>query len=407
MNTCIGCGSNSLKLVFDLGEHPPANALLENPSIPEKKYPLALYYCPECCLAQLGYIVDPEDLFSHYLWVTSSSSGAVEYSKLFCDRMLSRVKTIRNSYVLELASNDGTFLKPFKEKGWEVLGVDPAENIVEQANNSGIPTRKAFFSESVGREIVAKKGYPTIIFARNVLPHVKNLHDFIQGIVCCCGEDTLLAIEVHYSGKILSELHYDSIYHEHLCYFTLVSLQSLLEQHGLYLYDMDLSPLNGGSVVAYVSKQRRSQSGILKKYLEVERRDGCNSLESWKAFGKNAKEHSEKFAKMVRAEVNQGKKIIGYGASARSSTLLNFSEIDASDISAIADQNKLKQGLYSSGTHIPIISPENALCGGKVDTIIILAWNFKDEIMEILQNQFAFHGDIILPLPHKPVKLTI
>ena len=291
---CRACRSKQVVQFLDLGNQPFANALLEPGFEEEKKYPLSLSYCTDCSLVQLDYTAAPEELFSNYFWVTSTSSTAREYAKQFYEGVKAYIKEDRR-YVLEIASNDGTFLKEFKEHGYEVLGVDPAKNIAKQANEQGIATRVDFFQKTVAEEIVKEKGYPSVIYARNVLPHVADLSGFVEGLACCCGDDNLLVIEVHYSGKILDELHYDSIYHEHLHYFTLTSVINLLKHYGLFVFDVSLSPISGGSVVLYVSRKEIESSGFLKNMLKEEEKLGYNTLERWDTFAKTAEKHRASF----------------------------------------------------------------------------------------------------------------
>lgn len=398
---CRSCGSLNIQQFFDLHEQPFANALLKNISDYEGEYPLSLSYCKDCSLTQLDYTADPKELFSNYFWVTSTSSTAREYSKFFCENALKRFNTEIN-YVLEIASNDGTFLKPFKEKGLDVLGIDPAQNIAKIACEEGINTQVDFFGDEVARKVVRKKGTPAIIYARNVLPHVANLHGFVEGLKICCGDNSLLILEIHYFGKILDELHYDSIYHEHLCYFTLKSVTKLLNQAGLFVYDVEKSPISGGSIVLYIKNTQQAASESLKALKIIEEKNRYNDFEKLQEFAIMSFEHKKLLNEIIDKELEKGKKIVGYGASARSSTMLNFCGIDNRKLIAIADQNALKQGLLTPGTHIPILSPEETL-GKNPDTILLLAWNFKDEILEILRNRFNFKGNIIIPLPNPPI----
>ena len=397
---CRACRSKQVVQFLDLGNQPFANALLEPGFEEEKKYPLSLSYCTDCSLVQLDYTAAPEELFSNYFWVTSTSSTAREYAKQFYEGVKAYIKENRR-YVLEIASNDGTFLKEFKEHGYEVLGVDPAKNIAKQANEQGIATRVDFFQKTVAEEIVKEKGYPSVIYARNVLPHVADLSGFVEGLACCCGDDNLLVIEVHYSGKILDELHYDSIYHEHLHYFTLTSVINLLKHYGLFVFDVSLSPISGGSVVLYVSRKEIESSGFLKNMLKEEEKLGYNTLERWDTFAKTAEKHREELLAMIRTRLEEGKKIVAYGASARSSTMLNYCGIGKEMIPAVIDQNTLKQGHLTPGSHMLIGSAEKIL-EEKPDVILLLAWNFKDEIMDVLRNQYGYQGEVIVPLPYPP-----
>lgn len=396
--SCHVCGGKNLSTFLDFGKHPPSNSLLDSPDEHEEIYPLALRHCGDCKLVQLGYTVDPEKLFSHYVWVTGTSKGAQEYTRAF-QRELERRMTSKG-YVLELASNDGTFLKPFKEKGYKVLGIDPAKNIAEEANKEGIPTLPHFFGSEVAKQVEKEYGKAGVIFARNVLPHVSNTRDFVEGIVACLEDGGLAAIEVHYAKIIEEGLHYDSIYHEHLCYFTLKTLEFLLNEFGLNIFDIMASPISGGSIVVYAKKEKQEESERVKQYKKEEEKSGINEYETWLNFERRAREHKEKLLKILRQEKEAGRKVVGWGASARSSTLLNCAGIGPSLIESIGDLNPLKQGKWTAGTHIPIEHPEVALKRGP-DSLIILAWNFKDEIKEQTR-QMGYRGKFIIPLPNDP-----
>lgn len=401
---CRACNSSEVENILDLGDQPYANALLSSEQMAgEKKYPLSISICKKCCLVQLDYTADPKELFSNYFWVTSTSSTARTYAAHFCKEALARRQVKKDEYILEIASNDGTFLKEFQKQDLQVLGVDPAENITKQANEDGVPTTTAFFGEEVANIIIGEKGYPAIVYARNVLPHVANLHDFLKGLKACCTQDNILILEVHYAGKILEEVHYDSIYHEHLCYFTLKSLSNLLEQHGLYPYDAILSPISGGSVVIYISRREEEATKAYKKLMSDEEAKKFNVVSSWKEFAKHAYLHREQLLSALNKELGKRKRIVGYGASARSSTMLNFCGIDDRILDSIMDQNTLKQNNYTPGSHI-LIRSADAVMKENPDTVLLLAWNFKDEIIKFLQEFYDFHGNVILPLPY-PVKI--
>ncbi len=397
MLICKACDSKDMQMFFDLGNQPFANALLKDPGLNEKKYPLALYYCNNCGLVQLSYTADPKELFSNYVWVTYTSEVARNYADVFSTNALNRVTGDIN-YVLEIASNDGTFLKAFKAKGLKVLGVDPAQNIAEMAESQGIETLVRFFSDEVAGEITEKYGTPSIIIARNVMPHVSDIHEFVKGLSGCCKDDSLLILEIHYSGKILDELHYDSIYHEHMFYFTIRTTTYLLNKYGLYPFDLEYSPISGGSLVLYVKNKQLQKSEKLIKAEQIEVARNYNEYAGWSEFALKSFEHKNILNDLIDKEISSGNKILGYGASARSSTMLNFCNITSREIYLIADQNPIKQGLYTPGTHIRIVSPDEAMKTSP-DTVIILAWNFKDEIIDILRNRYSFKGNIIVPLP--------
>ena len=401
IDSCRVCSNKNIVEFLDLGEQPPANSLIKNADEDEKLYPLSLSWCPECNLVQLNHTVDPKELFSNYFWVTSTSKVAVEHSKNFYNEIINRTKNLHNGYVLEVASNDGTFLLPFVENKYKVLGVDPAQNIVEMANSKGVPTICRFFGEKAANEIIKEKGKADVIIARNVLPHVANLHDLVRGLQICLKDEGVLAIEFHYAKEIIEGLHYDSIYHEHLCYFTLKSIENLLKRDNLFVYDLKESPISGGSLILYIKKSEGEISSKLKQYRRLEEKNKINNLSSWKDFSDKVQAHRKKILDILKDVKNTGGNIVGYGASARSSTMLNYCGINKDQISIIADQNELKHDHYTAGTHIPISSPSSVM-KQKPDYVFILAWNFKDEIIEKLKNDFNFKGKCIIPLPNNP-----
>jgi len=411
MDTCRVCGSRKLTPFFNLGSQPLANALAREADAVDPAYPLSLSFCADCSLVQLDHTADPGELFSHYVWVTSTSSTARAYAEDFCQRLLARLEPGAEGYVLEAASNDGTFLKPFLRRGVPCLGVDPAANIVDMATAQGVPTRCGFFGTELAGDVVAERGAARAVFARNVLPHVADTNDFVAGLRAAMAEDGLLVIEFHYARTILEELHYDSIYHEHLCYFTLKSLTLLLRAHGLIPFDLEESPISGGSLVLFASPTPRDTSAKLLAFEAAEEASGVNTLAAWQGFAETSRQHREALLALLEAEAKAGRRVAGYGASARSSTMLNFCGIGPKLISAIADQNPMKHGLFSPGTHIPILAPEEVLTPGSgaggPDTVVILAWNFFAEIAGILRQRFGFTGRVMVPLPHPPRAMTM
>ena len=406
LSQCRVCGSTKVEQFFDLGDQPLANALVRDANVADPVYPLSLSFCEDCALVQLDHTADPGELFSHYVWVTSTSSTARAYAEQFCDRLLSRLGDMKGGYVLEIASNDGTFLKPFLKRGVACLGVDPAANIVEMAKADGVPTQCGFFGEELAKGVVAERGAARAVFARNVLPHVAGTNDFVEGLKVAAGVDGLVVIEFHYAKTILEELHYDSIYHEHLCYFTLKSLTHLLNAHGIHPFDLEESPISGGSLVLFSRTVPTEKSMKLLAFEAAEETSGANDLAAWKRFAEVSFQHRGALLGLLEAEAAAGRKVAGYGASARSSTMLNFCGVGPRLIQAIADQNPMKHDLYSPSTHIPIQAPE-AVMAAKPDTVVILAWNFFAEIVGILRDRFGFTGRVIMPLPHPPRTMSM
>lgn len=352
-----------------------------------------------------GLFVDPvkrkckkEILFDSYVWVTGTSETAKKYAETFYQRTvnLSGIKT--NDLVVEIASNDGTFLKPFQRDGYSVIGIEPAKNIAEMAGKSGIRTFDTYWNCDSAEHIKSSFGAAQVILARNVIPHVSELHSVIEGIQRGLDFKGIGVIEFHYAGIILEELHYDSIYHEHLCYFSIQSLKHLLNKYNLFPFHIDLSPISGGSYVIYFSQDRREISREYRKLLEREDFISVNKLESWIDFGDKCRTHRNQSREILRSFGD--KVVVGFGASARCSTYLNFCGFTSNDIKAIIDNNRLKQALYTAGSTIPIVSFDEGF-KSKPDIIFILAWNFKDEIIKQCASR-GFTGDYLIPFPHNP-----
>jgi SAM-dependent methyltransferase len=398
---CRVCHSANIQEVLNLGKQPPANSLYRlNDDYPED-VPLRLVYCHKCSTVQLGEDVNPEYLFGSYLWITGTSNVAAQYSYKFVKKALSELidSNIKKPYVIEIASNDGTFLKRFLENGCKVLGVDPAKNIAELAVENGIPTRNDFFTIELANILLNENGKSDIIFARNVIPHVKEIHSVISGMSTLLKANGVGIIEFHNAELVLEELHYDYIYHEHLFYYTLKTISGLIERYDLYIYDVMPSPISGGSWVVYFSKTKKQKSLKLLDVEQCELKNKTNSYKSWESFSEKVNQHARKLREMV---IHEDKKILAYGASARSSTLLNFCRITSKHISSVIDKNPLKKGLMTAGSNIPIISFEEGLKDIQdAEKILLLAWNFQDEIVKDLRES-GFKGEFIIPLPGDP-----
>ena len=397
IESCRLCQSKKTLDVLDLGDQPPANSLYKAGETKPVSVPLRLVFCEDCSTVQLGESVDPQYLFREYIWVTGTSTTADQYSQEFAKSALAKCVASQPS-VAEIASNDGTFLRRFLDSGCDVLGIDPAKNIADVATNKGIPTLAEFFTVDLAKRLVEEKGQKDIVFARNVLPHVKEILSVVDGIKTLLKDDGVGIIEFHDAGLILKELHYDSIYHEHLFLFSLKTMSQLLAKYDLHVFDIMPSPISGGSWVIYFSTKQRSKTENVIKAEQHEQETGINTYDRWLEFAKQTKAHGKELKKMVSE--NKGK-IVAYGASARSSTLLNFCGINSDHISFIIDKNLLKHGLLTPGSDIPVISFEQGLEEIKnVDRILLLAWNFKDEIVRDLRNA-GFSGEFIIPFPNK------
>jgi SAM-dependent methyltransferase len=372
---------------FDLGKNqPPANSLRLPQQAAPGAAPLCLAWSPIAKCPELTFSVDQEYLFSNYLWVTGTSTTAQKYSEFFSELVEKHIPKEAPKLVFEVASNDGTFLKQFQKRNFEVLGIDPAKNIVATANQAGIPSIAEFFNQSLVETRPELKGKAGCVIARNVLPHVNDPRSILSGMASALDQNGIAVIEFHQSGKILEELHYDSIYHEHIFYFSVSTVTQLLSEAGLFPFELSWSPISGGSAVIFASKKPRTVQSALRDHLELEKTSGVLSLEAWKSFAESSSKHAQSLYTLVK-EHSTNALMIGYGASARSSTMLNFAGLNSSDLAAIADQSEYKHGRPTS--------------------ILLLAWNFRDEIINILKQKYSYSGKLIIPLPNNPTIISL
>ncbi len=399
INECRISNSKDLKKVLDLGLQPLANSLKKKQFEDEEKYPLTLSYCEESSLLQLNETIKKEILFDKYVWVSSTSSTAKNYAKIFYENVSKNLDIDKNDLIVEIASNDGTFLKPFINNGHKkVIGVDPAKNICDIANKNNIKTINAYWNEECSENLQREHGNAKLVIARNVIPHVSELNSVISGIEKILSDDGVGIFEIHDANIIFNELHYDSVYHEHLCFFTLKSITYLLNKFNFYPYEIKKSPISGGSFVIYFSKKKKIISKDLELTILKEEKSKINQIDSWKKFALEVEGHK----KNIREIINNfsDKKIIGFGSSARSQTFLNYCGFNEKNIEMIIDNNPMKQNLYSPGTNIQIVNFDIGI-NFKPDAIFILAWNFKDEIINLCK-EAGYKGSYIIPFPNKP-----
>ncbi len=398
ISSCRSCGQDGLIDILHLGTQPLANSLVPAGKKDIKKISLSTAFCPRCALFQLKETVSKEVLFDHYVWVTKTSKGARDYAEIFADRVLQKVSLKKGDLVFEIASNDGTILKAFMARGIAVVGIEPAQNIAEMARQDGVRTDCSYWNEKTAQRLTGEYGAPKVVIARNVIPHVSELHSVIEGIAMAIGESGVGVIEFHSGSIIAQELHYDSIYHEHLCFFTAHSMSRLLEKYGLYPYAVDTSPISGGSLVFYFSKVKRDPEPSYTDVLEEEKRSGIHERFVWEDFAKRALAHREKTLRLL--DSLKGKTIVGFGSSARSSTFINFCGIGKNYLKAIIDNNPMKQGLMTPSGDVPIVSFDQGMAL-KPDIIFVLAWNFGREIMDECSHR-GFAGQFIMPFPKEP-----
>lgn len=402
ISKCRVCGSSNMSPILDLGSQPLANRLKKGRHEKEERFPLTLIFCRDCSLVQIKETVNKNILFRRYCWITGTSSTARDFADTFFEKTFKIVKLKKRDLVVEIASNDGTYLRPFIRSGFNVLGVDPAKNIAGLANRSGIYTINAFWGKALAAKIGLKYGKAKFIFARNVIAHVSRLRDFLGGIGEILDEEGVGAVEFHYAGAILRGLQYDSIYHEHLCYFSIKTAERLLGQFDLSVFHIEESPISGGAYILYFAECKHPKTDSYKRLKAREEKTGVNRLSSWKAFARLCVKHREESRSLIASY--RRKNIVGFGSSARSSTYLNFCGFNSSDISVIIDNNSLKQGLFSAGSSIPVVSMREGFRLAP-DILFVLAWNFKDEIIKECREN-GYKGTYLIPFPEKPYILN-
>lgn len=399
---CRSCGHKKLSTVFNLGRQPLANALLSNKNeiLNEKYFPLKVIICNRCKLLQLNYTINPKILFKKYLWVTGTSKKVRIYRKFFFKKIYKFFKS-KDNFICEVASNDGFFLE-YVKKNNKVLGIDPATNLAKKANLNGIKTIPEFFDTKISKKIIkSEKSKPNIIFCRNVIPHVENINEVLEGIRNLLSDDGYGVIEFHNASHIIKQKHYDYIYHEHIFYYTLSTLSKVLKKQGLYPFDYFISPISGGSYVIIFSKKKIIKTKKFINKIIFEKKNKLDVVSYWQSLNSIAKNHKKNLLRLI-SKYSQKYKIVGYGASARSSTLLNYLNLNNKNIIKILDANPLKKNLFTPGTNIKINVPSKKNLKN-VKVILLLAWNFKDEILKNLKN-LNFKGVVIEPLPK--IKIT-
>jgi hypothetical protein len=403
-SVCHSCHCRRLKPCLSLGRTPLANALLraEQLADPEPTYPLDLAFCPDCTLVQLLESVPPEQLFRDYPYFSSFSDTMLRHARQLANHVIAERALGPDSLVIEAASNDGYLLQYYKQRGIPVLGIEPAHNVARVARERhGITTLEEFFTTDFARQLVAEGKRATVFHGHNVLAHVPDLNGFVQGIRTILDEACGVAImEVPYVEPLIQNLEFDTIYHEHLWYFSLTSLDKCFARHDLTISDVELVPIHGGSLRIYaVPSQRRSERQPSVEHLlqrEVER--GVTGWDYYSQFERRVQTLAASLRNCLVDLKKKGKRIVGYGASAKGSTLLNYSGIGRDLLDCIVDRSSVKQGFYSPGAHLRIHHPDK-LIENRPDYVLMLVWNFLDEILAQQADYLATGGKFIIPIP--------
>ncbi len=398
---CRSCGSSKLHQVIDLGSQPLANnlPLPEDLGKPEPKFPLEVWVCTECWLMQITRIVPPVDLFSHYLYFSSFSDQMLAHAREASQRYIREKALGASSLVVEIASNDGYLLKNFVQAGVPCVGFEPAVNIAEVARQQGVETRCEFFGQGTAQALASERGGADVILGNNVFAHAPDTNNFVAGLATLLKPDGWIVLEFPYGVEMIEKTEFDTIYHEHVFYFTLLPLQSLLRRHGLEVFHVERLPIHGGSLRLFAARAgAHATRGSVDSLLAEERQAGVDTVAYYERFGAAAETVKRDLIAYFEDARATGRRVAAYGASAKGSTLLNYVGASAGCIEFIADRSTYKQGRLSPGLHLPIVAAEE-LANRQPDDAVLLVWNFAQEVM---RQQSAFRekgGRFVVPLP--------
>lgn len=399
--TCRICKYNKLINFVNLGKMPLSDLFIKNPNVKEKKFPLEVKVCPKCFLVQLVNDVSSDILFGdNYGFYTGGSPASIPYFENYAASVINRFPNESKKFIVEIASNDGTLLKNFIKKKLKVLGIDPAKNVASEANANGIPTLAKFFNKKTALDIASKEKKAGVIIANNVVAHVEDLFDFMDGVKQLLDENGIFIFECQYFPYLLFNNQFDNIYHEHRSFFSLFPLITLLKSAGLEAFDIEEHDTQGGSIRVFVShKGKRKPKQTLKTYLKNEIDIGITNTQTYLGFQARVNYVKIKLNRILTKLKEENKTIAGYGASAKSSTLLNYCGISINYLNHIVDKTPYKYGLYTPGTHIPIISEKNEEKLGKPDYYLLLVWNYAEKIIQREKKFIEKGGKFIIPIP--------
>lgn len=401
---CGFCNGSNTSLIIDFGNVALAGAFLKLEEFSgEKKYPLQLYFCEDCYLLQIIDKIPPEILFKDYFYFSSAIGTLRKHFKKYAKEVSGRFLNLEKSTVVEIGCNDGVLLNPFSEIGIKtVIGVDPATNVVKKINNSNVIVFNDFFSEMTAGGILNKVGHADIIAANNVYAHIDKIHDATRGIKKLLAKDGVFIFEVHYIGNLIEELQYDMIYHEHLYYYSLITLDNFLNQFNMEIFDIKRIPIHAGSMRYYVREKgglkRENVSKSVLKLREEELNKKYDKIETYSNFARRVEKSKIILMSLLNQLKRERKTIYGYGASGRANTMIQYCGMDNHILDCIIDDAPAKHGFYTPGSHF-VIRPRQLLEDNPPDYILVFAWSFIKEIISKNMDYINKGGKMIVPLP--------
>ena len=400
---CRSCGGIESQTVIDLGQQPLANAFVSPDAVDrvDPQHPLHARVCTTCLLVQVDEVVSAEQIFGTYVYFSSYSTSWVEHARRFAHDAIERCGLGAGSQVVEIASNDGYLLKHFIERGIPVRGVDPATNVVEVARQNGVPTECAFFGLATARRLVDEGHAADLIVANNVLAHVPDLHDFVAGLKTLLKPGGVLAVEFQHLLPLIELCAFDTIYHEHYCYFSSFAARDILARAGLRVFDVEQLATHGGSLRVWAAhdddRQHPPQASVDIVHA-LETNAGLLSLDGYTGFESRARSVRTALRQFLTAAKQAGKSVVAYGAAAKGNTLLNYCGIDSSLVRFVVDRNPHKQHLSLPGSRLEV-RPVEDLVDARPDYVLILPWNLRDEIARSLPEVATWGGRFVVPIP--------
>lgn len=399
-SSCRLCDDTNVRCVFQLESTPPANAFVKKEDINRSQsiYPLKMYFCEKCFHLQLLDILDPHELFENYVYVSGTSPLFVKHFEKYAEFIIKNY-LYKSSFIVDIGSNDGTLLEFFKKNGHSVLGIDPAKNISKRATERGIETLPIFFDKENAQKIADKYGHVDIITANNVFAHIDDLSSFVQNVRDLLSNDGIFVFEVSYLLDVIENTLFDMIYHEHVSYHSILPLISFFEANEMQIIEIIKVDTHGGSIRGIVQKKSGPYkiSKSLRDMIQNEKNKKLDKIETFQKFFDNIEQRKLEFISLIDELKSKNKTLAGYGAPAKATTLMYHFGIGPETIDFIVDDSTLKQGLYTPGKHIPILSPE-IIYEKKPNYLIILSWNFAESIMK-KHDKYKKIGHFIIPLP--------